>query len=92
MQKNAYTEKYSREDIFRLDNFVCYLCREHVSPEERTIDHIVPLSKGGGDGMTNVALTHWSCNYKKRANTISEITDMFPNLQLPARVVENVGR
>jgi 5-methylcytosine-specific restriction endonuclease McrA len=30
-----------------------------------TIDHVLPISKGGLDTMENVALAHWICNIRK---------------------------
>lgn len=30
-----------------------------------TVDHIVPLSKGGTDDPSNLQLAHWRCNQKK---------------------------
>lgn len=82
---DVQSEKYDREYIFRLDSYKCYLCNEYVQPEDRTIDHIVPLSKGGKDMITNVALTHWNCNYVKRARLPEDVKDIFPNYKIPVR-------
>jgi 5-methylcytosine-specific restriction endonuclease McrA len=30
-----------------------------------TIDHVIPISKGGLDVLDNLRLAHWICNIKK---------------------------
>ncbi len=48
----------------------CYLCGEPMEsargpiPERRTIDHVIPISKGG-ENHGNVALAHSRCNQAK---------------------------
>lgn len=66
---------YVDREVFERDNWTCYLCNLPVDPEldrlhefGATIDHIVPLSRGGLDELSNVALAHWSCNRTKRAS------------------------
>lgn len=58
--------------IAKRDSYLCHLCNQIVDMDiERTdkmgatIDHILPLSKGGLDTMENVALAHWICNIRK---------------------------
>lgn len=45
----------------------CYVCGEHVSPHEATLEHILPVSKGGTDEMDNLSISHQACN-KRRGN------------------------
>jgi 5-methylcytosine-specific restriction endonuclease McrA len=54
------------------DDFRCGLCGESVpmtakvpAPLAPTVDHIVPLSKGGDDTRGNVQLAHFRCNSVK---------------------------
>ena len=42
----------------------CYLCHKLMG-RDRTLDHILPQSKGGTDEPENVALAHKSCNSAK---------------------------
>lgn len=52
--------------IARRDGWVCGICSEHVSPDEMwSIDHIVPLARGGSHSYENVQLAHFDCNTKK---------------------------
>lgn len=67
------------EGLFKRDKGVCYLCGCKCDYEDFTvvngnviagdwypsIDHIVPLSKGGAHSWKNVKLAHRRCNYLK---------------------------
>lgn len=44
-----------------------------------TLEHLVPLSKGGADDITNMALSHYRCN-QERGTQARE-----PLFRLPAR-------
>lgn len=43
----------------------CGICGNAVSLETFTIDHIVPLSKGGPHRFENLQPAHFSCNSRK---------------------------
>lgn len=56
-QRNHLINKYGAE---------CYICKEPFATlSEVTIDHWVPLSKGGADAMENYRLAHFDCNQLK---------------------------
>lgn len=44
----------------------CWLCGNYF-PERKeiTLDHIVPLSKGGKDSAVNIMLAHQFCNQRR---------------------------
>ncbi len=45
---------------------ICRLCGSPIpSPEEATQDHIIPVSQGGPDTLSNVQLAHRICNEAK---------------------------
>lgn len=50
----------------RLSRGVCYYCGQTMPPAELTMDHIVPLSRGGQTTRTNVVPACKTCNTKKR--------------------------
>lgn len=42
---------------------LCYVCGRAIKRQEQaTLEHIVPRSLGGTDGMDNLALSHGGCN------------------------------
>lgn len=63
-------------EIFNRDKWICQLCNKkvnkdlkHPHPMSATIDHIIPLSKGGTHETKNVQLAHYLCNMKKGNRT-----------------------
>lgn len=63
---NGSRETYTRKEIFERDGWVCQICGSPVA-ENPTIDHIIPLIRGGNDAPSNVQLAHFSCNASKGA-------------------------
>ncbi len=45
---------------------ICYYCRRRVPPEELTMDHIVPLIRGGKSTKSNIVACCKECNNKKK--------------------------
>ncbi|MGB9731328.1 MULTISPECIES: HNH endonuclease [Calditerrivibrio] len=45
---------------------VCYYCGKKVPPGELTMDHIVPLSRGGKSTKGNIVPACKECNNKKK--------------------------
>ena len=56
-------------EIFRRDLGLCGICGEWVQPRHVSIDHKVPLSKGGTHTRDNVQLAHLKCNKIKGSST-----------------------
>ena len=65
--------------LFKRDAGICYICGGRCNPEDYTmrgdifiagdwypsIDHVIPLAKGGKHSWGNVKLAHRRCNYMK---------------------------
>ena len=54
-------EKYTDIEIFERDGWLCGICGQKINkrlkypnPRSKSIDHIVPLSKGGADAPINL--------------------------------------
>ncbi len=45
---------------------ICYYCGKRVSPGDLTMDHIVPIIRGGKSRKGNVVPACKECNNKKR--------------------------
>lgn len=73
-RRRATTARYIDRAIFDRDGWICHICKASVDPTlprthdaGATIDHVIPLSRGGTDEPSNVATAHWRCNREKRA-------------------------
>ena len=45
---------------------VCYYCGNNTPPKELTMDHIIPISRGGMSTKGNVVTSCKKCNNKKK--------------------------
>lgn len=91
----VYSEPYLREDVFEAFDWKCYICdtptprelmgRNTNAPNEPTIDHMTPISRGGSDAPGNIACCCRACNVSKGAMTHMEFL-MLPD-EVPAHWV-----
>ena len=49
---------------------VCFYCGRELDDTNRTIDHIVPVAKGGTNDITNLVCCCHDCNQAKGGETI----------------------
>ena len=52
--------------VFKRDNFRCAICGKSGSEARLEVDHIVAVSNGGENEMTNLQLLCFECNRGKR--------------------------
>ena len=45
---------------------ICYYCNSRVNPKELTMDHIVPLIRGGRSSKGNIVPACKECNNRKK--------------------------
>lgn len=65
-------EDINHTEVFDAHGWICHLCGGEISQlagrddwMRVTLDHIIPLSKGGEHVWANVAPAHWRCNMDK---------------------------
>ena len=51
---------------------ICAYCHYQHNPDRLTIDHILPITKGGSNNISNICLACWRCNLTKHARTLEE--------------------
>ena len=61
--------RFSRENVYRRDEFTCQYCDKVHAARELTLDHVFPVSKGGEKSWTNIVTACKSCNQKKGDKT-----------------------
>jgi len=75
-ERAAPSDGYTLAEVAIEDDYICGLCGDWVDmnlevphPEAPTIDHIVPLVRGGTDYRENLQLAHFLCNSRKGDRT-----------------------
>ncbi|MDE2425767.1 MAG: HNH endonuclease [Elusimicrobia bacterium] len=64
--------KFSRSIIYRRDRGRCGYCNKRISLSASTLDHLIPVSKGGATNWSNVVNCCYSCNNSKGNKTPEE--------------------
>lgn len=62
----------SKTNLLIRDGFECQYCRRELTPNTITIDHVIPVSRGGGRDWMNVVSACKPCNGKKDNRTPDE--------------------
>lgn len=65
LKKAQFVEDVHPLVLLELDDGVCGICGKDVDPADFTIDHMVPLSKGGEHSYFNTQVAHPRCNFSK---------------------------
>ncbi len=52
----------------------CYYCRQKFKSEELTMDHVIPIARGGKSNKKNCVPCCKDCNNKKGYKTQAELT------------------
>jgi hypothetical protein len=63
----AAIERVSHAVVARRDSWCCAICGGPVTRQNWSLDHVVPLSKGGSHTYGNVVLAHALCNARRGA-------------------------
>lgn len=61
-RKPFYKSTFNRDSIIKRDKKTCQYCNLKLCSNEITIDHIIPLSKGGQNSFTNCVVACRPCN------------------------------
>jgi len=67
-QKPKSTMRLSKRNIFLRDEYLCQYCGTHVTDQSATLDHVLPVSKGGKTTWENSTTACKPCNYRKAAH------------------------
>ncbi len=85
-RRRALVQQARTEDVFApldvhaRDNWTCQLCWLPIDPEvawpdpmSPSIDHVIPLSRGGAHALSNVQSAHLRCNSSKGDKDMVEV-------------------
>lgn len=71
---------YEKRRIYDRQNGLCAYCGQHRNIKYMTVDHIIPLSKGGTDSLDNLQCTCKKCNGLKSDMLPHEFTNFIRNM------------
>lgn len=63
--KLRYIAKQNKTALIRYYGKQCFYCRKKFPTSKLTIDHFVPLSRGGSNDISNLRLSCYKCNELK---------------------------
>lgn len=72
VEEDYFTNPEKRKEIFERDKYICHYCGEKVTPENVTLDHLIPQHKGGGHTKENLKTSCLVCNSIKSGKTYEE--------------------
>jgi HNH endonuclease len=71
----------------------CLYCRRLLTPKNFTIDHRIPIARGGSFYLDNLALCCKPCNYQKGALRADEFVELLEFLDgLMGNAAEDIKR
>lgn len=65
VQNGVMTDRVMLSEVYEKFGGICGICGKPVSRQKATLDHMIPLSRGGPHVMDNAQPAHRLCNYKK---------------------------
>jgi 5-methylcytosine-specific restriction endonuclease McrA len=71
--RRTRTVRFSKSNVYLRDSYVCAYCSNTVFKKTATIDHVLPISKGGKTSWDNIVTACMPCN-----STKSNRTDIKP--------------
>ena len=90
-RKKAWTPESNQinvRSLFKRDNGICWLCGEmcdiDADPNDNrypSVDHVIPIARGGLDEWNNVRLAHRQCNSVKWAHIIEDPDAVLTSLR-----------
>jgi len=67
------------DNIKKYGTLTCYLCDKSIEFGKDSLEHKMPLSRGGSNNYENLAVAHRSCNSRKHNKTLKEYREVSKN-------------
>ncbi len=74
VHQDSFDPPLENKFLFRRDKNICLYCGNEFHVADLSRDHVVPISRGGKDGWTNVVSSCRRCNNRKADRTPEEAT------------------
>ena len=72
MTKRKNLSKSVRFEVFKRDSFKCQYCGKSAPDVVLEVDHIIPVSKGGDNDISNLITACFDCNRGKRDKKLTD--------------------
>ena len=72
VEEDFFNDQTKRKAVYDRDGWLCFYCGERVNEENVTLDHYVPVCKGGGNTKDNLKTACLVCNSIKSGKTYDE--------------------
>jgi 5-methylcytosine-specific restriction endonuclease McrA len=82
------TIKYSRKSVHKRDNYTCQYCGH---TKDLSIDHIMPVSRGGKSTWENTVTACQKCNSKKGNKTPEEAGMYLKRAPMKPNIMDQVN-
>lgn len=79
-RNTGYREKFLAHNKGLFGFYICRRCHRIIGVSELEVDHIIPKSKGGSDGLYNLQPMCRRCNRSKSNNTSDTAPDLVINV------------
>lgn len=78
-ERRKFTD-YEKKTVYANGNGCCGICGKPIRFQDMTIDHKIPLSKGGTKDFSNLQPAHLSCNFLKNGMTMEELVEKISEI------------
>lgn len=75
MEKRKSISKKTRFEVFKRDEFSCSYCGKKPPHVTLEVDHIIPVSRNGGNGIDNLITACFDCNRGKSDIPLTSIPE-----------------
>jgi 5-methylcytosine-specific restriction endonuclease McrA len=83
-QSYSYDREELSKKLYIYQNGQCFYCKKITARKQCDLEHMTPISKGGKDNPTNIALSCYHCNKEKHNKTVDEYREwMIKNKYTP---------
>ena len=65
-------QRVYEDNIKKYGTLTCILCGKPVEFTDSSLEHLMPLSRGGSNNYENLGIAHNSCNKRKGTKTLGE--------------------
>lgn len=75
-RNKSLTKRWQKNHLVKKYGGICYICElPFTSKKDITLDHYIPISKGGFDLLENYRIAHFPCNQSKGCMTPEEFNE-----------------